>query len=178
MYWAPLGKGHSMPLNVLNNRRVQRSIVVSVTLALFCGGAVLAVGRDKVMYVSGTVSAIKKNTVGIFNTQSETAIEFSAGKKGSIAIPYVAIASLEFEEKERTVVVIGFGPPVSKRLFSYLTIMYSDPEGQEQSGVFELGKDILRPVLKILEVRSGKSIRFQDRATCREYKTPNDCEGK
>ena len=61
--------------------------------------------------------------------------------------------------------IIGFAPPVSKQLFYYLTIMYCDPEGKVQSGVFELGKDIVRTMLKILEVRSGKAITFQDADT-------------
>jgi hypothetical protein len=36
-----------MPLNPLRNRWVLSSIVVSVALATFLSGAVLAVGRDK-----------------------------------------------------------------------------------------------------------------------------------
>ena len=64
--------------------------------------------------------------------------------------------------------VDGFAPPVSKQLFYYLTITYSDPEGKKQSGVFELGKDIVRTMLKILEVRSGKAITFQDADTYRQ----------
>lgn len=48
-----------MPLNVPRNRWVLSSIVVSVALATFLSGAVLAVGRDKAMYVRGTLSAIK-----------------------------------------------------------------------------------------------------------------------
>ena len=83
-------------------------------VATFLSGAVLAVGRDKARYVRGTLSAVKKMAEGRFNTQTETELAFSAGKKGSVAIPYAAIASLEFEQKERTVVMIGFGPPVSK----------------------------------------------------------------
>ena len=167
-----------MPLNVLRNRWVPSSIVVSIALATIFSGVVLAVGRDKAMYVRGTLSAIKERAEGRFNTQPETELAFSAGKKGSVAIPYAAIASLEFEEKERVVVIIGFAPPVSKQLFYYLTITYSDPEGTEQSGVFELGKDIVRTMLNILEVRSGKAITFRNAETCRQYKTAKECEGK
>ena len=153
-------------------------IVLSVALATCLSGVVLAVGRDKALYFRGTLSTVKEKTEGRFNTQAETELAFNAGKKGSVAIPYAAIASLEFEQKERLVVVIGLGPPVSKRLAHYLTITYSDPEGKAQSGVFELGKDIVRPLLKILEERSGKAITFQDAGTCRQFKTPKECEGK
>ena len=150
-------------------------IVVSVALATCLCGVVLAVGRDKALYIRGTLSTVKEKAEGRFNTQPETELAFSAGKKGSVAIPYAAIASLEFEEKERVVVIIGFAPPVSKQLFYYLTITYSDPEGKEQSGVFELGKDVIGTMLKILEERSGKAITFQDADTCQKYKTPKEC---
>jgi hypothetical protein len=160
------------------NRWVLSGLVVSVALATFLSGAVLAVGRDKAMYIRGTLSAIKERTEGRFNTQSETELVFSAGKRGSVAVPYAAIASLEFEQKERVVVIIGFAKPVSKQLYYYLTIAYSDPEGKKRSGVFALGKDIVGTMLKILEVRSGKAITFQDADTCRQYKTAKECEGK
>jgi len=167
-----------MPLNVQHNRRVHSSIVVSVALATFLSGAVLAVGRDKAMYVRGTLSAIKEKSEGRFNTQPERELAFSAGKRGSVAIPYAAIASLEFEQKERVVVGFGLFPLVSKRPFYYLTITYSDPEGKEQSGVFELGRDIVRTMLEMLEARSGKAITFQDAETCRQYKASTECEGR
>ena len=166
------------PLNLLRNRPVVSSLVAAVALATFLGGAVLAVGRDKALYVRGTLSALKERTEGRFNTQPANELTFSAGKKGTVAIPYAAMASLEFEQKERTVVIIGFAKPVSKHLFYYLTIAYSDPEGRQQRGVFELGKDIVPALLKLLEARSGKAITFQDTDTCRQYKTPEDCEGK
>ena len=152
-----------------------RSIAVSVVLATVLSTTVLAVGGDKAMYVRGSLSALQKRTVGRFNTQPEAVVTFSAGKKGSVAIPYASIASLEFEQKERVVVIIGLAKPVSKRLFYYLTIAYRDAEGSEQSGVFELGKDIVRPMLKTLEARSGKTIAFQDTDTCLQYKTPKEC---
>jgi hypothetical protein len=103
-------------------RHVLSSIVVCVVLATCVSTPALAVGRDKAMYVCGTLSGIKQRTEGRFNTQPGTALAFSAGRKGSIAIPYSAIASLE--------------------------------------------------------ARSGKTVTFQDAETCRQYKTPKECEGK
>jgi hypothetical protein len=41
--------------------------------------------------------------------------------------------------------------------------------------VFELGKNIVRTTLKILEVRTGKEIEFQDAEACKQYKTPKEC---
>ena len=167
-----------MRLRVPGHRCVVWIVAVSVALATVLSDAVLAVGHDKAMYVRGTLSAIEKRAQGKFDTQSETELAFRAGKKGSVAIPYTAIASLEFEQKETTAIIIGFGPPVSKQLAFYLTITYSDPEGKKQSGVFELGRDVVLGLMKVLETRSGKTIAFQDTVTCRMYKTPQECEGK
>jgi len=50
----------------------------------------------------------------------------------------------------------------SKKRNHYLTISFKDLEGKEQAVVFELGKDIVRTTLKVLQVRSGKEIHFQD----------------
>jgi hypothetical protein len=50
----------------------------------------------------------------------------------------------------------------SKKRNHYLTISYKDAHGAEQAAVLELGKDIVRTSLKVLEVRSGKEIEYQD----------------
>ena len=50
----------------------------------------------------------------------------------------------------------------SKKRNHYLTITYTDEAGAEQAAVFELGKDIIRTTLKVLEVRSKKEIEYQD----------------
>ena len=50
----------------------------------------------------------------------------------------------------------------SKKRNHYLTITYKDKAGMEQAGVFELGKDIVRTTLAVLELRSKKQIEYQD----------------
>ncbi len=49
----------------------------------------------------------------------------------------------------------------SKKRKHYLTITYNDENGKEQAGVFELGKDIVRTTLTVLQVRTGKDIECQ-----------------
>ena len=51
---------------------------------------------------------------------------------------------------------------MSKKQKHYLTIGYTDAAGKEQVAVFELGKDLYRTTLPILEARSGKKIVYQD----------------
>jgi hypothetical protein len=50
----------------------------------------------------------------------------------------------------------------SKKRKHFVTIGYTDGAGKEEVAVFELGKDIVRTTLPILEARSGKKIVYQD----------------
>jgi hypothetical protein len=50
----------------------------------------------------------------------------------------------------------------SKKRKHFVTIGYKDNDGKEQVAVLELGKDIVRTTLPILEARSGKKIEYQD----------------
>jgi hypothetical protein len=50
----------------------------------------------------------------------------------------------------------------SKKRKHFVTIGYKDSDGKEQVAVFELGKDIVRTSLAVIEARSGKKIEYQD----------------
>ena len=50
----------------------------------------------------------------------------------------------------------------SKKRNHFLTIAYRDTAGKDQAGVFELGKDIVRTTLTIVDTRSGKELKYQD----------------
>ena len=163
-------------------KRSRRS-VAALVLVFVCLGAVIgAVDADKAMYVGGTIGALQEKAEGRFSTASETELAFDAGKKGSTTIPYATVTSLEYGQKagRRVGVAIMISPLAlfSKKRKHYVTITYKDQSDKEQAGVFELGKDIVRTTLKILEVRTGKEIEFQDLEACKQYKTPKDCEGK
>jgi hypothetical protein len=142
---------------------------------------VLAVGGDKAQYVGGTVSALKEGAEGRFVTNSENDLRFNAGGDQVLTVPYGSIRSLEYGQKagRRVAVAIMVNPLAlfSKKRNHFLTITYQDSAGKEQAGVFELGKDIVRTTLKILEVRTGKRIEFQDKEACQQYKTPKECSG-
>jgi len=154
-------------------------------MALFIAaavGQVVAVDGDKAMYVGGTIAALKEKAEGKLITTSESEIVFNAGGKGSLNVPYAAISELEYGQKagRRVAVAVMVSPLAlfSKKRNHYLTVTYKDSDGKEQAGVFELGKDIVRTTFKILEVRSGKEITFQDAEACQQYKTPKECQAK
>ena len=138
----------------------------------------LAVGADKAMYVGGTISGVKEKAEGKLSTASESDLVFNS-IDGSVSIPYAKVTALEYGQKagRRVAMAVLVSPLAlfSKKRKHYFTITYTDTTGKEQAGVFELGKDIVRTTLKIVEVRTGKDIEFQDAEACKQYKTPKEC---
>ena len=128
--------------------------------------------------MGGTLGGIQEKAEGRLNTTSDDVLGFEIGKKGSIEIPYAAVSALEYGQKAGRRVAVGIlispWALFSKKRNHYLTVN-TDSAGK-QAGVFELGKDIVRATLKILEVRTGKEIEFQDAEACKQYKTPRECE--
>ena len=142
-----------------------------VTVALFVLASVpLLAGIDgkKAMYVGGTVAGLAEKMEGRFNLLGDTEMTFTPDKKGAspASIAYASIAELEYGQKagRRVGVAVMVSPLAlfSKKRNHYLTIAYKDSEGKDQAGVFELGKDIVRASLKVLEARTGKRVTFQD----------------
>lgn len=165
------------------NRDVRRKITAGIVAFTFGSSSfVLAVGKDKAMYVGGTLAGVQEKAEGKINTTSDVVFGFEAGKRGSVSIPYASVSELEYGQKAGRRVAVGIlvtpWALFSKKRNHYLTITYTDTAGKEQACVFELGKDIVRTTLKILEVRTGNEIEFQDAEACKQYKTPKECEAK
>lgn len=159
---------------------LKRFIGISVLVA-GATTAVLALDSKGVAYMGGTLSGVAEKSEGTFDMGSQETLVFRAKKAAlPIEIPYSAVTELEYGQKagRRVGVAIMISPLAlfSKKRNHYLTISFKDKNGKEQAGVFELGKDIVRTTLKILEVRSGKDLKFQDAEACKQYKTPKECE--
>jgi hypothetical protein len=134
-------------------------------VALASSVTLLAVDSKKAEYVGGTIQGIQEKSEGQLITNDEAALHFK-GDKGGVDIPYAAIESLEYGQKagRRVGVAIMVSPLAlfSKKRKHFLTIGYKDAAGKDQAGVFELGKDIVRTTLTVVETRSGKKIEYQD----------------
>lgn len=147
---------------------MQRSIFsVAAIIVLVAHTGLLAVDSKKAQYIGGTVGTIKENSDGRLSTSNEEFVTFTADRKGVLLhIPYTAISELEYGQKagRRVGMAILISPLAlfSKKRKHYLTISYKDAAGKDQAAVFELGKDIVRITLKIVETRSGKDIQYQD----------------
>jgi hypothetical protein len=139
-----------------------------------------AVGSKNAAYVGGTAVEFgnpENPLEGKLLTDSETELQFIWRNKESsniFSIPYKNILDLEYGQKAGRRVGVAIGTALlvspiglfalfSKKRKHFLTIGYKDDQGKEQVVIFELGKDIVRTILPILETRSGKKIEFQDK---------------
>jgi hypothetical protein len=145
-----------------------KKIASAVVAAAFVinGAALLAVNKNKAQYIGGTLSALPEKAEGRLDTTNDTMLIFTADHSTKVEIPYASIEELEYGQKagRRVGVAIMVSPLAlfSKKRNHFLTISYKDAAGKSQAVVFELGKDIVRTALAVIETRSGKDIQFQD----------------
>jgi hypothetical protein len=141
---------------------------------------VFAIGSKNAAYFGGTVSTFsgaKDPVEGLLDTANSEQLVFTATDKEfrgkSFSIPYARVLDLEYGQKAgrrvgtavaTTVLLgpIGLISLFSKKRKHYLTIGFKDDTDKDQVAVIELGKDIVRATLPIVETRSGKKIEYQD----------------
>jgi hypothetical protein len=139
-----------------------------------------AVDGKKAAYFGGTAeefAGAKDPVEGLLDTTNPEALILKAESKpyaGKVfSIPYNKIVDLEYGQKAgrrvgtavaTTVLLgpIGLVSLFSKKRKHYLTIGYKDAADKDQVAVIELGKDIVRITLPIVETRSGKELEYQD----------------
>jgi hypothetical protein len=114
--------------------RTFQRIAVALLLTVCLTAVVMAVGSDKAMYVGGTITGLQEKAEGRIVTTSEEQFAFNAGGKGTVAIPYASIVSLEYGQKAgRRVAVAVLVTPwalFSKKRKHYLTVTYNDQAGK------------------------------------------------
>jgi len=161
---------------------MKKIIALSLIACLALNITVLAgLGSKKAAYHGGTTKdkdfpGVKEAVEGTLNTSDEKDLKFEyvMNKANKVySIPYKEIIDIEYGQKAgrrvgaaiATAVLIspvGLFLLFSKKRKHFVTIGYKDGDGKEQVAVFELGKDIVRTTLPVLETRSGKKIEYQD----------------
>lgn len=145
---------------------MKRFVASVLLLSCLAPAALFAIDGRKAEYVGGTLTTLTEQSEGRFDTTDENALVFIPEKHREVLIPYKKITELEYGQKagRRIGVAILVSPLAlfSKKRNHFLTITYKDAAGKEQAAVFELGKEIVRTTLKIVETRSGKDIQYQD----------------
>lgn len=145
---------------------MRRLVAATLLLAIAVTPAAHAVDKDKAVYVGGTANVAPKSE-GVLATTDDTKMMFIAEKGGGmIEIPWKRIDEAEYGQKVgrrwKTAIFLSPAALFSKGRKHYLTISYKDKKDEMQSAVFELGKDLVRTTLTVVETRSGRKITYQD----------------
>lgn len=134
-------------------------IVLLLPLVLWAGGL-----SGRAQFIGGTTELFAQRTDGRLLTASP-ALRFETRAK-TVEIPYERIHLLEYGQKvdRRYVSAILVSPLflLAKARKHFLTIGYTDREGQTQALVFRVQKADIRGVLVGLEARTGRKITYQD----------------
>jgi hypothetical protein len=119
----------------------------------------------RALYVGGTVAGLPSKSEGNINTTDGDALLFRA-KQASVRIPYNKINTIEYGQRvsRRVVEAVLVSPLLllAKKRKHFLTVGYTDEQGQQQALVFQLNKGAVRAVLVSLEAKTGRKIEFQD----------------
>jgi hypothetical protein len=145
---------------------MSRLVAATLLLAVAVTPAAVALDKEKAMYVGGTASVAPKSE-GILATNDDTKLVFIAEKGGGmVEIPWKRIDEAEYGQKVgrrvKTAILLTPLALFSKARKHYLTISYKDKNNEMQSAVFELGKELVRTTLTVVETRSGRKITYQD----------------
>jgi len=161
-------------------KKITSVVVLSCIVALNAAPALASVGAKNAAYHGGTITTFagaNDPVEGTLNLTRPDALVLTATAKDyrgrEVVIPYASIVSLEYGQKAGrrvgaavagTVLLgpIGLVSLFSKKRKHFLTIEFTDGAGVAQVGVFELGKDMVRTTLSVVQTRSGKTLEYQD----------------
>src|SRR5215470_9393876 len=161
-------------------KRTFQVIAVTLVVTVAVESIAFAVDSKNAAYCGGTVPGFdgaKDVVEGTLDTKNAKRLVFTAMDKPfrgkTFAISYDRVIDLEYGQKAgrrvgtAVATTVLFGPIgllslLSKKRKHYLTVGFKDESGMDQVAVFELGKDIVRTTLPIVETRSGKKIEYQD----------------
>lgn len=158
-------------------RRHMRPVALALLVAIGSEASLFAVGSKNAAYFGGTITAFGNPTdpvEGLLDTGHDTALVFTAKDRPlagrTFQIPYARIIDLEYGQTAGRRVGAAVGTTIllgpigllslcSKKRKHFLTIGFKDDQEKDQVAVIELGKDIVRTTLAIVQTRS---VEYQD----------------
>lgn len=127
--------------------------------------AALVQAQSRAEYVGGTAATMSSGVTGSLEITDAHYLAFYS-KKAQLRIPYTRIETLEYGQKvdRRLLLAIAISPVflLSKKRKHFLTIGYTDDDGNHQALVFRVDKNDIRATLAGLEARTGLEIKYQD----------------
>jgi len=142
-----------------------RILVVAALVVCVCADGLAQEGGNSAEYIGGTLRALADRTEGRLQTTDPLSLVF-AWKQAVVRVPYERINLLEYGQKvgRRYAMAVVISPLLlmSKKRKHFLTVGYTDDEGQQQAMVFRVDKDDVRALLASLEARTGLKVQYQD----------------
>jgi hypothetical protein len=121
--------------------------------------------QTQVDYVGGTASELDAGTAGRVELTDSQYFAFYA-RKTQFRVPYSQVNLLEYGQQvdRRLAMAVVISPVflLSKSRRHFLTVGYTDDQGQQQAVVFRVDKNSIRAALVALEARTGLKIQYQD----------------
>lgn len=116
-------------------------------------------------FVGGTLPEISaKSSARLDLTGSEELV--FRGNKNEIRVPYAKVNSLEYGQNvsRRYAAAVLISPVLllSKSRKHFVTLGYSDSDGNQQALIFRVDKRDIRSVLASMEARTGRRVEYQD----------------
>ena len=121
--------------------------------------------QSRAEYIGGTAAKLEGGSSGSIQVGDQHYFAFYA-RKTEVRIPYERINLLEYGQKvdRRLLMAVAISPVflLSKKRKHFLTIGYTDDEGNHQALIFRVDKNDIRATLVSLEARTGVKIQYQD----------------
>ena len=119
----------------------------------------------RVEYVGGTVAAIEQRPKGRLVTVNERYLIYESSDTHYL-VAWDSINMLEYGQKvsRRLAMAVVISPilALSKSRKHFLTVGFTDEDGQQQALVFRVDKDDIRALLVSLEAKSNVTVQYQD----------------
>lgn len=132
---------------------------------LLAAGAGAADSAYRAQFVGGTLSGVPPKSNARLVLTAPEALVFECGGR-TLNIVYSRIDSLEYGQtvSRRYAAALLISPIflLSKSRQHFVTIGYTNRDGEQQALIFRVEKGDVRAVLTTLETRSGRRIEYQD----------------
>lgn len=142
---------------------MKRFTAVCLLLVLMIALPAVAVENEEVMYVGGTISAVREGTVGHMDTTSTTALKFDS-PGGSFEIPFARFDSYTYSEETArhlgVLPAIGVAVLRKRQHRHFFRISFHDENSTPQVAVLEVSKHMPKTVMAILQTRAPSACRL------------------
>jgi hypothetical protein len=120
---------------------------------------------NKVSYIGGTIAGVPGHSHAQIDVRDPAALSLHLKDK-AISIAWGDITTIEYglHVDRRYVEAVLISPLflIAKKRSHFVTIGFTDDDGQHQAVVLEVGKGDIRQLLVSLEAKSGRRVEYQD----------------